>query len=1110
MKIKILILLLVIVSLLQSVNSDIEVECYDTIICDDVFPNFYSDWDDRYFDSDPVLYCPSLERSNFNVEEVFTIGIADIIDCNDANDSNTFYRGYFYANEYDSENNLYFVSPRFSLNLYDDSLDCDSFAYFIYVRGIIHDLNSDFSDPISVEYENYYGDSCPVDSYTVTPYFNAINLFDDDDLVVYNPLPKDISSYREEPFAAVSSLIYTEYFLQNQSADRDNQLDYAQDICPDLTFEDDLCDFELADDKIEDVLTNETKVDVNNLHTFGSGVYVETNMTHALKYHFENTKVPIHIKTSITWTYYERNDLGIDVEKNFGGSRYTFVILGMQYNSPGNYSYLIQYPSGYKFIWSEETLQERWSLLHYGGHYFTTQVNQDWKYEIREPDNETVVYFDDSEYRILYNSSYKICLNFDDSNNYYETTDPLARVYIDGSWSDYQDMSENECFSDDLIIFDDEIYLGQTQIQTKSKGGTDSDTVYYSANTPTVSNPTYEPILYYNDTELTLYYTSDVGYTTGCSLESQTGDYVYLEELDLNYNINHECTFNLYSGGEPLFIGGQEIQTSTFGENYYYSYNTSFVNPKYMHYPLNFSPNVPFECYIDSPCTIFDNQDLTDLGSYEDNPTGTYTLYDQILEYYSIELITGSEYQLFNYVDVSPKERDTYNFNFNYEFVFTELGTETIELCVKTNQEPVKCKQYDIIVNENFLGGGGGSGGGSQDQNSSFGCEFTVDFDESILGSCPGYMYRFFWVDVDRDEEWSAIPLDPPVDYTPDPDCMNESCYIDIDMSDKYDDNYCEGYELVVDTSSETERADIFVCYDISLWGEGPCFIGDISYSFWTELLGFSLGGCFGETVIVDYDMVFEDIYDYINRLYELCDDYHIPNNDSGYFCMLSSTEVLRCEYDCSVHDTDGDGVNDCNDICCGGDDTIDTDGDGVPDYCDPDEEDPTIPFDPDDPDDPDDPSEPGDGEDGYYQGIYSLLCNNGVLDTDIGETEIDYGGVCGTCDDGELSNLIGETDIDYGGKCGFCLPNVSKSDDVPYNLISNFTYPFNESLCDEGYGVMYGFVSIITVIIILILIILVLVLLVIAFFYIYSFYRSYKFLRVITKKTKEIIEKYK
>ena len=48
--------------------------------------------------------------------------------------------------------------------------------------------------------------------------------------------------------------------------------------------------------------------------------------------------------------------------------------------------------------------------------------------------------------------------------------------------------------------------------------------------------------------------------------------------------------------------------------------------------------------------------------------------------------------------------------------------------------------------------------------------------------------------------------------------------------------------------------------------------------------------------------------------------------------------------------------------------------------------------------------------------------CDDGILNRD--ETEIDYGGSCGTCFDNLKSTLIGETGVDYGGVCGTCFDN--------------------------------------------------------------------------------------
>ncbi|MFT5764681.1 MAG: hypothetical protein ACI8X3_002112, partial [Saprospiraceae bacterium] len=56
---------------------------------------------------------------------------------------------------------------------------------------------------------------------------------------------------------------------------------------------------------------------------------------------------------------------------------------------------------------------------------------------------------------------------------------------------------------------------------------------------------------------------------------------------------------------------------------------------------------------------------------------------------------------------------------------------------------------------------------------------------------------------------------------------------------------------------------------------------------------------------------------------------------DDGDDCTVGDVEDGNCNCAGIYTDSDGDGVCDEEDICEGGDDTIDTDGDGIPDFCD-------------------------------------------------------------------------------------------------------------------------------------------------------------------------------
>jgi hypothetical protein len=128
----------------------------------------------------------------------------------------------------------------------------------------------------------------------------------------------------------------------------------------------------------------------------------------------------------------------------------------------------------------------------------------------------------------------------------------------------------------------------------------------------------------------------------------------------------------------------------------------------------------------------------------------------------------------------------------------------------------------------------------------------------------------------------------------------------------------------------------------------------------------------------------------------------------------------------------------------------------------------------------------------------YAVGCFDGILNQD--ETDIDYGGVCGSCGEG-LTNATdhiwrwgrlmhwgepfvsstwceglcndgvlnqNETEIDYGGICGSCGANLTKATDVNW-VLWRTAYPyqsFDSKACAEGGGVA-GIVIIILIIVI-------------------------------------------
>lgn len=87
-----------------------------------------------------------------------------------------------------------------------------------------------------------------------------------------------------------------------------------------------------------------------------------------------------------------------------------------------------------------------------------------------------------------------------------------------------------------------------------------------------------------------------------------------------------------------------------------------------------------------------------------------------------------------------------------------------------------------------------------------------------------------------------------------------------------------------------------------------------------------------------------------------------------------------------------------------------------------------------------------------YYfgDGAYCSACHNSVKDGH--ETQVDYGGGCGTCFNGILNDkTLGELDIDYGGVCIQCRSdnNLRYKDRYFENFYyTGYDIPFNSTLC--------------------------------------------------------------
>ena len=92
--------------------------------------------------------------------------------------------------------------------------------------------------------------------------------------------------------------------------------------------------------------------------------------------------------------------------------------------------------------------------------------------------------------------------------------------------------------------------------------------------------------------------------------------------------------------------------------------------------------------------------------------------------------------------------------------------------------------------------------------------------------------------------------------------------------------------------------------------------------------------GVFEIAYLINDDCGNSDVCVFYVTVGSSCPDAGTPCDD-GDDCTAGDVEDGNCNCAGIYADSDGDGVCDAEDVCDGGDDTVDTDGDGIPDFCD-------------------------------------------------------------------------------------------------------------------------------------------------------------------------------
>ena len=489
--------------------------------------------------------------------------------------------------------------------------------------------------------------------------------------------------------------------------------------------------------------------------------------------------------------------------------------------------------------------------------------------------------------------------------------------------------------------------------------------------------------------------------------------------------------------------------------------NDTFKVPTIINYPPELNPIIGDICALESNCTVSDSYVTSTAGSWEDSGNN---LLNQELENYSINydyfdyhpsvdyIFTYSDYPYSNFA------WNTYTWDINAEYSYDYLGLYYIEVCLNpsgtnvTSSADAICQYYEQEIQDTFWGDTGASGITTANANSSNECGYNLKYEESYLAPCQEERLTHFWFDVNDNSAVNAIGnLDGGVlTYTPNPDCIDDNCTINISRYSYASTTYCKkteglGYDNYtlegINEATKEQDIDLWLCYINDAWNGCGCSISGYDFDDWVNNWNHDIDSC-GTTILIEEpeydsygdvtcnplwgDTALDDI------TYYKCDTRDIYDSETGKWCVKVKTFELDCKYNCVNLDFDNDGTNDCNDVCCGYNDSLDADFDAIPDACDP-----CI----------DSPVHVDNDGDGYYDCIGTCFDNIKNLD----ETDIDYGGVCGTCLDELLSPRINETDIDYGGKCGYCVDApLLKITDPLWLIIPNKEFPFDFNDCGE------------------------------------------------------------
>ena len=1095
--------------------------CIETLICDDSG----SYWDGSEFK------CYSSSVSDVDLEEVFSIDSIQRYDCDG---TETFEEDYVLYKYEETSDGYPYHNRSFGWTGFSETCS-DSDQYWESVSGIIHDLNSNYGSLIYIKnhvlFEDDSTDICSTKSHTVTPTGESDTITGN--YKVFSPYPDKVTQITEPSFEPISGLIMVNYYNTSESTSRSNQQDYIDGCCSNDGFDPNMCHTLSSVANVRNYVTNHIthylQYAISGSTTFG-GTSLSSDSEKALLYHFNNTRSPIYINTYINWTYYVEL-----TPYSFTGYHYAFVLLGMEDQGGGVYQYWVQYPDGGRYKWTQAVLDARWGgSNNYQGFYFIIDSNvDDPDIGLRSNSTGLNMSYDPVDGYLLLNLSntFNYILLDESTDWFYETDDSRAMVdhNDDGSYdTDWFGTLTSRESSEYLPISSSGSYEFEAKIQGKS------DYAYVTKNYTIINQGVITAdnlgYIYYTDDDVVVQYTGNLFNNNNCSIYNADNS-SFATTFSNFYNLTQSCILDLTFGGSPLFDGGENVSiyiTSAYEGDHDYFVSTPFFY-KTMNYPLNISSLLPSQCVINQTCNYIDNNSLTNSGSWDN----FQQLYADRINYITLDFDNNNldpsldcVYEIEPSVLGASPSYENYLWDIDSYCIYQQTGNYSVEVCMETEKNQSACAYFYVDVSESF-GGGGGSGGGSSSENSTGFCSYNLEYDIYNLGDCQQQLLRHYWYDVDDDDVFDVTATNPPLAYSG-IDCVDSSCGVVVDRSSLNDADYCDGSDLVANTDPEYKYFNLYFCYDNTNWASCDCDLGDVSFSSWIDAWGFDTGICSGTSNIDQPGNVSFDSGDcswlwtdgLVSTTYRLCDDNEIYNSEVGEWCSPYRI-TLECEYDCTTHDFDSDGVDDCDDVCCGYDDNDDADSDGIPDGCDicPDDSDNDIDSDGicgdvdncpddynplqtdsdnddygnvcdiceggDDDDDADDDGIPdycdsggggdlGDGDDGDLgengTGWYGF-CGNNVLDSHINETYVDYGGLCGTCDNGVLDWLLGETEIDYGGKCGVCIEGSTKEGDVVWQTIIEKSYPFDDAQCEEGSGIlMISFLFLILIMLIIVL----------------------------------------